>query len=294
MYASSVRLCFIIPTYACILSHIPIYCIIIGVKGQPSNDACLAATSLVVNGEAVQGTTMGAASDTNSGCGVTKQAPEVFYQITGNGRKMTATTCFNQINFATGIALWNPNLCSESCNQGSAADAECGNANGARVTWDSKDGKIYTLVVFGRQADLTGNFAIRVTDFPSLENDYCAKAIPLLPNGVEVLGSTVNATTRTNSGCGVTKKSLEVFYQATGNGQKMTATTCSSETDFATGLAVWTPNLCSARCNEGSSTDVECGDSNGASVTWDSTEGGVYTLVVFGHQKEQLETLESK
>ena len=88
------------------------------VKAQPSNNECTAATSLVINGAVVTGTTVDATSETTSGCGVTKQAPEVFYQVTGNGRRMTATTCFNQTNFATSLALWNPTLCRGSCNQG--------------------------------------------------------------------------------------------------------------------------------------------------------------------------------
>ena len=74
---------------------------------------------------------------------------------------------------------------------------ECTSANGARVTWDSTDGDVYTLVVFGRQAGATGNFAISVTDFVNPPNDYCQQAQSLVINGDQVIGSTINATTRT-------------------------------------------------------------------------------------------------
>ena len=204
--------------------------------------------------------------------------------MTGNGRKLTATTCSDQTDFATGLAVWNPSLCRGSCNDASSSDPDCSDANGARVTWDSTDGGVYTLVVFGRQAAATGGFAISVTDFVNPPNDYCEQAIPLLPNGVEVPGSTINATTRTNSGCGVTKQSPEVFYQVTGTGGNLTATTCSFRTNFETGLALWNPSVCRGSCNQGASTDIECPNANGARVTWTSTADAVYTLVVFGRQ----------
>jgi len=47
--------------------------------------------------------------------------------------------------------------------------------------------------VFGRQASITGDFGISVADFVNPSNDYCEQAIPLLPDGAEVLGTTVNA-----------------------------------------------------------------------------------------------------
>jgi len=170
-----------------------------------------AATSLIVNGPVVAGTTVDAASDTTSGCGVAKQAPEVFHQVTGNGRCMTATFCGSKTSFATSLALWNPSLCRGSCNQASTSATDCGDVNGARLTWDSLNSGVYTLAVFGRVADSTGNFGIAVSDFPNPSNDYCEQAQSLLVNDNEVLGSTVNATTRTSSGCGVTKQAPRCF-----------------------------------------------------------------------------------
>jgi len=72
---------------------------------------------------------------------------------------------------------------------------------------------VYTLAVFGRQASMTGNFGISVTDFPNPANDYCLQAQSLVINGNEVVGTTINAETRTTSGCGVTKQAPEVFIK---------------------------------------------------------------------------------
>ncbi|CAB9509106.1 expressed unknown protein [Seminavis robusta] len=254
---------------------------------NPSNDFCDQALPLPIDPNTVTvTTTVNATTRTTSGCGVVKQAAEVFFQVTGNGRKMTATTCHNETTYPTALSLWNPNLCAGGCNQGSTVDAACDSINGARVTWDSTDGGVYTLIAYGRQAGSEGMIGISVDDFINPPNDYCDQAIPLLPGGAEVTGTTINATVHTSSGCGVTKASPEVFYAVTGNGESMSVTTCSSQTDFETGLAIWDPNICAGACNSGSVSG--CGnifDTKGASITWDTTAGAQYTIVVFGRQE---------
>jgi len=96
-------------------------------------------------------------------------------------------------------------------------DPECPNLKGARVTWDSVAGQVYTLVVYGRAQNSEGNFGISVSDFANPPNDYCAQAQSVRINGAEVLGSTINATTQTTSGCsGSNKQAPEVYYLVTG------------------------------------------------------------------------------
>lgn len=93
------------------------------------------------------------------------------------------------------------------------------------------------MVVYGTLAGADGNFVISVTDFVNPPNDYCDQAEPLTINAPEVIGFAVNATTRTPYGCsGSHKQAPEFYYIVAGNGEELTARTCSSNMDFETSL----------------------------------------------------------
>ena len=252
----------------------------------PENDLCVDATSLVINGPEVAGITVNATTSANSGCGVTNRAPDIWYQVVGNGNIFQVSTCSGLTDFSTSVQVFRGECGSLGCVTGSDAATGCMNALAASVQWDTIPNTLYHVRVFGSSTGTVGEIGVRVIDFAAPDNDLCENAVLIEPNGVPILGSTINATTEANAGCVVSNRAAGVWYRVEGNGNEFTASTCSEATDFGTGMQVYStaPGACtSVGCVTGSIADAECGSNFRASrVTFPTTTGVTYRIFVFG------------
>ena len=179
-------------------------------------------------------------------------------------------------------------------------DLECPtNSLASRVRWQTNIGQVYHLLVFGRVsgANSVGAFDIAIRDFANpFPNHLCTAAASVSGDGAVTFGSTALARTHGNARCGefgrggVQNFAPSLWFQITGTGGNMTASTCSDLTTFGTAIQVFTGGACeSLSClqNGGSNTaDFTCSIPSvsglATSVTWPSVVGVNYHILVFG------------
>jgi hypothetical protein len=255
---------------------------------QPINDNCTDAIPLIPNTDTTitTGTTVAATVGPYFGnCPPnTDIAPTVFYSFAGTGSKVKISTCSASTDFATAITV--TNSCSDSCSLASDGDLECTtNADAAAVTFDTVAAQSYTLIVYGRQPGLEGNFGISALEYTPPVNNNLENSIAFLPGLTEntvITGSTVNATVGPYFGnCPPnTDIAPTVFYSFEGTGSKVKISTCSASTDFATAITVGPGS-----CLFASDGDPECTtNANAAAITFDTVAAQIYTLIVYGRQ----------
>ncbi len=134
------------------------------------------------------------------------------------------------------------------------------------------------------QADDDGN---NLGDACQTSNDLCSGSIniDLTVEGDGVISGTASGDTSAGATTDATDCSSSrapgVWFQVTGNGQRMAATTCDSAYD--TKLAVFSGDCDSLTCiMENDDSFAVCGSSRSA-VAWNSEEGASYFLLVHGY-----------
>lgn len=188
---------------------------------------------------------------------------------------LTVSTC-GDADFNTKVAVYNGCSCPVtggglvSCN-----DDGGGCAGGtSEVVMSATQGTCYKIRVGGRPGTSgTGNLTIACVG-----NDSCPAAADVSVPSVTA-GATINANVDNGFPvCGPTVTSPGVWYRATGTGGSMTASLCGNAT-FDTRLAVYQGSSCGAlSCVAGANNT--CG--NQESVTWCSTSGQTYYILVHG------------
>ncbi len=126
------------------------------------------------------------------------------------------------------------------------------------------------------------------TSSPGVVNDLCSNAVSI-SCGQSVSGSTSNATTTgAPTDCGTTlSTSPGVWYSFTGNGQNITATTCSPGSGFDTKIGIFTGSCNNLSCVAGDDDDDNCNVSGLlTSVTFSSVPGQQYYIYVTGYESE--------
>jgi hypothetical protein len=248
---------------------------------------------------------------------------EVWYKIQGSGGRVGISTCSQETEFDTVIAVYQDSNCLyDNCmisldqlrsgkvvreDQPLAAnddDETCTETSkgASSVVFDTVEGEEYKLYVGDRYGRLDGAFGLTATAFVPPPNDKCQDAAALPTDGVEVVGSTVNATiTSTMDSCAFRSvyagriyedniRGAEVWYKVVGTGSRINLSTCSSLTNFDTVIGVYTDATCfSDEClldldgNEvANDNDEECMETqHGAStVSFDSVVGVTYKFYV--------------
>lgn len=119
----------------------------------PLNDLCPDATTVSVSTTLSSQSTVGAFVDTNpagSSCGTSIDSPGVWYQTTGDGSNLLASTCSNETDFDTKISVFSGTCSSLQC-VGGNDDATCSSGSGLQSTigWQSLSGVDYFILVHG-------------------------------------------------------------------------------------------------------------------------------------------------
>lgn len=215
---------------------------------------------------------------------------DLWYKVIGNGELLTASTCGLDTNFDTRLDVYiaeNESSCDVlSCL--STNDDACGSAS-SEVEWQSFLGEVYIIRVYGFSETSFGDFELsissRAVTFDEV-SDECETAVPLSPYS-EVYGTTIGATPDPLlASCGEATSVVSggVWYQVIGDGNTLTATTCTPRTNFDTQISVYTgscdgDNMLSMalmQCVNGN--DQFCADQS--SVEWSTEPGVIYYVVV--------------
>ena len=165
----------------------------------PSNGNCTGAIRLSTDGTVTYGSTLRATytpdqvAPTCAGDqDVSHSHPGLWYQVVGNGQRLTASVCNEVTKFDTKISVF----------EGSCGSLTCVNANDqwcgyqSSVDWESNDGTVYYILVHGSTGGTQpsmGEFGLAVYEFLPSANDFCSDAITLEP-GTVTRGSTSTAS----------------------------------------------------------------------------------------------------
>ncbi|MCE9595911.1 MAG: hypothetical protein K8S98_17115 [Planctomycetes bacterium] len=113
-------------------------------------------------------------------------------------------------------------------------------------------------------------------------NDLCSGALPATCGG-SVTSDTTLATVDTAPACGPVLTAPGVWYSVTGTGFAMTATTCDPGTTYDTRLSVFSGTCGSLVCVGDNDDDGVCVSPDRSTVSWSSTAGVTYYLLVSGN-----------
>jgi hypothetical protein len=214
------------------------------VQESPStigNDFCVHAVELSISDMVIMGSTVDTTIDTTPICsGVASGAPGVWYQVTGKGERLVATTRNGQgtslTDFDTQFSVF----------RGGCGDLECvaGDDSGSglqrRAIWQSEVGFRYFVHVHGARGR-SGHYGLIVDNYVAQQaNDNCASAQgPLIPDGTVVQGSIFDAIFDDVGFCGTSNTGLGVWSFFVGTSERLTADTWDPRTNFDTMIAIF-------------------------------------------------------
>jgi hypothetical protein len=235
-----------------------------------TNDECAGAITAPVNAgatctQSVAGSTVGSTSSTNALCVPTGTLVDVWYSFTASATDHT----FNLTNTSGAMAVYSGNC-------GALTEIHCGSAN--TTVSGLTIGNTYYARILTNPPGATFNFCITTPPPPAPANDECAGAItlPVNTNGIctQTAGTTINATTSTQSMCNSTNVDPDVWYTFTALNTQQTITLSSfSSAAFAT-VVVY-----SGTCPAGL-TSVFCTPTTGTATVTGLTAGNTYYLRV--------------
>ena len=220
-----------------------------------------------------------------------------FYQVTGNGQKLVASTCGTDFN--TKISVYN------SCDFSQVDICEAGNDGGgicsSQVVWPTTDSQDYYILVHGF-IDQTGNFELSVDEVDDDNQSDCTNAATLALD-TPVSGTTFEGPTVTGGfscpyiNLNSPSFTLEVlifpgvnvaWYKVIGTGSKLSATLAYSLNAFGgADPQIVLFNSCggiASSCVAGSfsqSFNLPAGTGS-FSIIWQSVSGDQYYLMVNG------------
>lgn len=203
----------------------------------------------------------------------------------GTGGGLQASTCGPETTFDTRITVYKGTDCGNlKCLV--TDDNGCGFQSS--VFWHSNLGETYYILVHGNLFSTFGDFVLRIREYrPHTINDFCVNAlwatVQKTENDYDVLtiGSTKNATFDGVDTCVVENQSPGVWYRVEGTGTGMVASTCHPVTDFDTKISVFRGVCDDLECVAGNDDGPGC-SSAGSQVSWLSTPGDIYYILVHG------------
>jgi subtilisin-like proprotein convertase family protein len=233
----------------------------------PPNDYCGTAASISIGGPTVLGTNLNATTETGlQTCnGISTFTAGVWYTFTGNGNRLTASTCNPGTTSNTRVHVYRGTCGVLTCVDARTVDSPaCGVRPDAAsvVNFCTVAGEQYFILV-SNEAAPAGAFELSLTDSGTAcsppANDSCASAAPIAINGSNVVASNADALneppTPTIPTCTIAAPFYGgMWYTFTGNGFRVTASTCNAGTNFNTRLAIYTGSCGALTCVAGNAT----------------------------------------
>jgi len=201
-----------------------------------------------------------------------------WYHIKGENKVVKASTCDEETNFTTFIAVYN------QCNQTTSGYYydDLTHSDKCSLKFFAVDGADYFIIIGGRRKDnetfnegtLSVDFSISTAPAEHhCENPIQITSLPFTNEAVTVASEPVVDS------CDGEKHS-GIWYHFVGTGKDITATTCGDTTDFDTVISIH--SSCDSSSNEScvAFNDDSCG--LGSSITFSSVEGQEYFIFVSG------------
>ena len=241
----------------------------------PGNDDYASPTS-INPGDTIFGDTTSATFDDVGFCGTSNTAPGVWYEVTGTGNGMIASTC-DQADYDTKISVFDGSGVNPVCIGGNDDAAGCSGFT-TEFTWPTTPGVPYKILVHGF-ASATGSFDLTLTEVISSGNDSYESPTPI-NIGETVSGSTTAATLDGVAFCGTSNTAPGVWYTVTGNGDTLTASTCN-QANYDTKISIFDATGGGQVCVDGQDDAAGCAGFT-TELSWPSVAGVPYNILVHG------------
>jgi hypothetical protein len=246
------------------------------------SEQCDSSIDAPTDGTSILGTTKGALSEKAPSCAdTTDNWPGVWYQLTGTGRTMAASTCQSSAQIPSYISIYSGECASLTCVD--AIQIPCGSQTS--TTWTaSVDVKYFVFIQAQGEDEMNPGEEFVLYIEETTPNDLCSNAIGLLlVDNSLTFGSTRSATIEEAgiSDMDTSPRGRGTWYTVVGLGRELTATTCSEFTSFETSLSVFRGSCDSLVRVETVSSEDDC-EYFGSIVHWSSDEDELYYLLVSG------------
>jgi hypothetical protein len=252
------------------------------------NDPCEAIGSVPFNWDPVIGSTATSAtigvgvSGCVAGVDAASTSPSVqgeWYFVKSDGGLLNVSVCENSaINTQVTVFQAEVSECAAlTCNTTSGTTY----GNGCAYSWETTRNTVYHILVYTPSGSTGGGYGMTVTSTgpPTVENDNCTSATPLVIGAAPVFGTTLGATiSDVGLFCGVEATSPTVWFSVIGNGRDLLASLCGYTT-FDTKISVYASS-------DGSCATLEClgGEDDScelqSSYSWPSLENTRYYIMV--------------
>ncbi|MBL8745555.1 MAG: hypothetical protein JNK58_04270, partial [Phycisphaerae bacterium] len=252
----------------------------------PSNDTCAGAIVVPCNNASIGEDNLFATTSVNDPVytckfgGAGQGVGTMWYRFTASQTSARISLC-NNPGGDTILGLYSGtcgNLTQRACN-----DDFCGFKSQLCATGLTV-GQVYYIQVASYDDASRGTYRVSVTCPcpPAPANDLCSGATLLaVPTAIGgVAGNTTNATVDSNVPvCGYSQVNAPgVWYRLVGNGRNLTASLCSTATQFDTKISVFCGSCTQLICIENN--DDDCGLAS--EVSWCSESGRTYYILVHG------------
>jgi hypothetical protein len=250
------------------------------------NDACANAQKIEL-GSTVRGDTKLATFDYDTpDCG-NLFAPGAWYTITGNGKRLLASTCHEDTDYGSQISIYTGTCGLDTLSCVLSGAQYCNEK--ASVYWESEIGVTYYVLVHGSRYGVfpnVGKYALTVEPFVTEANNMCQDAMLLDSKPGMTIGSTFAATVSYEAPICSTFFSTApgVWFRVNGEGVNLRASTCDPETDFDTQISIYDGSCDKLRCVN--TDDNSCGLQS--SVAWTAVAGLTYYIYVHGRLESSV------
>ncbi|KAI2499556.1 Leucine-rich repeat (LRR) protein [Fragilaria crotonensis] len=123
-------------------------------------------------------------------------------------------------------------------------------------------------------------------------NDQCDNAISLSSSDQTLLGTTLNATKDSLNNCGenfVNSPGVWYVVPDASESRIVRISTCTNATNFDTAITVYGGSSCESQlCVGGRDNDGECGTADHTTISWQTTPGQNYYVLIHGSQEENV------
>jgi hypothetical protein len=239
---------------------------------QPTtiNDQCNDAGIPLKLGEALSGTTSGAASDqTLESCDdVDISNSGVWYQVKDVDGPVITNAIGRALDFSGQVSVYDGTCDQLVCMAGSKAGS---------VSWTANRDSSYLVYVNG--ADSEGDFDLFFGR--DAQKDTCRFADSLLPSSFAFIGDTQDTRQHNVQSCGIdgiSHSAPGMWFNVKGTGNYLTASTCSYESVLDAEISIFRGSCDNLECIDGTGDALPCE----GGVTWETTKEEEYFIYVSG------------
>lgn len=218
-----------------------------------------------------------------SPCDEFEEGSGVWYTFIGSGRYVDISACSPLHDFDATLILAHGDCYSLQC---LATSPFTGRFGCPFTPFDStmivpiQEGEEYTLFVQNMKDSDLGEFELRFNPIEVPPNDEFSNATKVALDD-SVIGRTIVATPSAVSECGWgDENSADVWYEIDGSDEAIDASTCGTEPDFDTRIAVYRRTDLSGELSCVAMNDDFCG--LGSKVTWFASSDSSYLIRVYG------------